>query len=292
MRLLYMALLVSGFAYSQSFSETVYFGYDSHNLSATEQAKVKRLAAALDTVNITNLMITAYCDDRGSTAYNRVLSLQRAETVAMLLAKQGAMQVGGGELPLQVGADTISQRDRNRRAEILINYLPVAKPVVTVVSSPPQPEASRVPPADSATVATVAEPIEYRRIDERDFLPGDRILLNNIQFISGKSVLVKRSERELINLLLFMQRNPNVIVEIQGHVCCIADYHKDAVDEDTYTPNLSENRAKKIYDYLIRKGIPAERMTYKGYGRQFPIPGAWEEDNKRVEILVTGMLDN
>ena len=34
---------------------------------------------------------------------------------------------------------------------------------------------------------------------------------------------------------------------------------------------LSEARAKSVYSYLIKKGITATRMTYKGYGSSTPI---------------------
>lgn len=288
MKLLYMALFISGVSFAQSVKETVYFDYNSHTLTVQESGKLDKLTALADTVLVRSVTIRAYCDDRGSDSYNHALSAQRARTVATFLNKGFEYAMAGGEIALLPG-DTLAQRDHNRRADIILNYTLQPKK-----DAPPVPAPISVNPVavDSALAVETTEPIEYRRINDRDFLPGDRILLKNIQFISGRSVLVKRSERELVNILLFMQRNPNVIVEIQGHVCCIADNHKDAVDEDTYTPNLSENRAKKIYDYLIKKGIPPQRMAYKGYGRQFPIPGGWEEENKRVEILVTGMLDD
>lgn len=288
MRLLYMALFISGVSFAQSVKETVYFDYNSHVLTTQESQKLDKLNALADTVIVRSVAIRAFCDDRGSYGYNHALSARRAGTVATFLKPRFKHAMAGGEIALVPG-DTLAQRNRNRRAEIVLEYTLRPKAYAAAI---PKPDSVHPVVNDSALTAETTEPIEYRRIDERDFLPGDRILLKNIQFISGRSVLIKRSERELINILLFMQRNPNVIVEIQGHVCCIADNHKDAVDEDTYTPNLSENRAKKIYDYLIKKGIPAQRMAYKGYGRQYPIPGGWEEENKRVEILVTGMLDD
>lgn len=288
MRLLYMALFISGVSFAQSVKETVYFDYNSHVLTKQESYKLDKLNALADTVIVRSVAIRAYCDDRGSYSYNLALSARRAGTVAAFFNKEFEYAMAGGEIALAPG-DTIAQRDHNRRTDVILNYTLKPKKAASVL---PAPISLNPVAVDSALTVETPEPIEYRRIDERDFLPGDRILLKNIQFVSGRSVLVKRSERELINILLFMQRNPNVIVEIQGHVCCIADNHKDAVDEDTYTPNLSENRAKKIYDYLIKKGIPPQRMAYKGYGRQFPIPGGWEEENKRVEILVTGMLDD
>ena len=54
---------------------------------------------------------------------------------------------------------------------------------------------------------------------------------------------------------------------------------------------LSAARARLIYEILIDKGIPAERMFWKGMGNTemiFPNAGIEEEKRKnmRVEILI------
>jgi outer membrane protein OmpA-like peptidoglycan-associated protein len=54
---------------------------------------------------------------------------------------------------------------------------------------------------------------------------------------------------------------------------------------------LSTNRAKRVYDYLLKKGINKNRMTYQGYGGTKPLV-RFEKDsedankNRRVEIKV------
>ena len=63
------------------------------------------------------------------------------------------------------------------------------------------------------------------------------------------------------------------------------------MDNDTQTMNLSENRAKLIYDFLVREGIDGNRLQYKGYGSSRPkiYPETTDEDkqaNRRVEIKV------
>lgn len=44
------------------------------------------------------------------------------------------------------------------------------------------------------------------------------------------------------------------------------DSHTDANGDDSYNMGLSEKRAKKVMEYLLFKGITAERMKAKGYG--------------------------
>jgi outer membrane protein OmpA-like peptidoglycan-associated protein len=87
-----------------------------------------------------------------------------------------------------------------------------------------------------------------------------------------------------------MRQNPNLKISIEGHVCCIKDT-PDALDIDTFEPQLSVNRAKAIYQYLTSRGIDTSRLSYIGYGRRRPMvdPELSEEDaekNRRVEIRI------
>ncbi|MCB0627733.1 MAG: OmpA family protein, partial [Saprospiraceae bacterium] len=42
--------------------------------------------------------------------------------------------------------------------------------------------------------------------------------------------------------------------------------HTDDVGTEADNQQLSEARAKAVYDYLIREGIEASRLSYKGFG--------------------------
>ncbi|KAF5033394.1 OmpA family protein [anaerobic digester metagenome] len=74
--------------------------------------------------------------------------------------------------------------------------------------------------------------------------------------------------------------NPTLEISIEGHICC------SRLDED----DLSGQRAKAIYDFLIDKGIAAERMSWKGFGHTRPLTEERTEYemqmNRRVEIRV------
>ena len=114
---------------------------------------------------------------------------------------------------------------------------------------------------------------------------GDKIKLENIIFYNMSSRVVSHSLPELYNLLCVLEENPNLKIEIQGHICC-------QTNKDTDLTYLSTQRAKVIYSYLIRNKINRTRLSFKGYGVQnpvFPIPEKDEKErdaNRRVEILI------
>ena len=57
--------------------------------------------------------------------------------------------------------------------------------------------------------------------------------------------------------------NPTLVVELMSHT--------DARGKDKANMNLSQKRAQSCVDYLVSKGIPAERMEAKGYGENQPV---------------------
>lgn len=119
---------------------------------------------------------------------------------------------------------------------------------------------------------------------------GETAVLRDLFFVGDQAVLLKASEPELPKILKFMQVNPNLKIEIAGH---INGPGMIMSEEPEWRQTLSARRAQYVYAYLLKNGIPAERMMYKGYDNTkmlFPHPAneRESEQNRRVEIRVTG----
>ena len=106
-------------------------------------------------------------------------------------------------------------------------------------------------------------------------------LKKGINFKSGSTVLTKPSFKTLDDIVKLLTKFPDVNLEIQGHT--------DNVGEDEYNMNLSQGRAQSAVDYLIRKGIPVERLRAKGFGPTKPIADNKKKTgrakNRRVELV-------
>lgn len=119
--------------------------------------------------------------------------------------------------------------------------------------------------------------------------PGERIVFAALNFIPGKTKLLKKSIPSLFELRDLLLENTSLNLEIVGHVCC--PYPDSAPDVDNLQLKLSEGRAKNIYDYLVGKGVAAERLRWSGKGDTDPLvwPEETKEDqaqNRRVELLI------
>lgn len=118
--------------------------------------------------------------------------------------------------------------------------------------------------------------------------PGEKAVLRNLFFVGDQAVLLKMSEPELPKILKFMQINSDLNVEIAGH---INKPGNPIPEPEPGEMELSINRARVVYDYLLKNGIPAKRLHYKGYGNSemmFPhaLSPKESEQNRRVEIRV------
>jgi len=73
---------------------------------------------------------------------------------------------------------------------------------------------------------------------------------------------------------------------LEGHIWKL---HTGETEEEIAEGQLlSENRAKNIQDFLIRKGISSDRLSYVGYGSDRPLPISIKNGalNRRVEIRI------
>ncbi len=122
----------------------------------------------------------------------------------------------------------------------------------------------------------------YKDVALKPIKIGEKIVLKNIFYTTDSYELVERSIVELTKLTEFLVSNPSLKIEISGHT--------DNVGTPEYNLELSANRAKSVYDYLVNEQINPERLTYKGYGETKPLSANDTEEgkaeNRRTEIEI------
>lgn len=111
---------------------------------------------------------------------------------------------------------------------------------------------------------------------------GDAIVLRGVNFNYDQAGLTVNAKVLLDGVADALIAVPNIKVEIGGH--------SDAKGTDDYNLKLSEKRGQAVVDYLIARGVPAERLTNKGYGESQPIDSNETEEgrelNRRVELKI------
>jgi flagellar motor protein MotB len=132
-------------------------------------------------------------------------------------------------------------------------------------------------------IHSVTEPF-IKRIDLSPIRVGEKLILSNVFYEFDSWKLTKESFSELNKLVKLLSDNKKIIIEIDGYT--------DAIGTDAYNLELSQKRAKSVLDYLVMKGIIAERLSFKGFGSTSPVGDNVTDNgrklNRRTEIKIIG----
>ncbi|WP_338410268.1 OmpA family protein [uncultured Flavobacterium sp.] len=264
---IFTLVCVTCFAQDQELIQSIYFDFDKYEIRSDQQTELHKFMASIDTTQIESIQIFGYCDDRGKDAYNYDLSTHRANTIKDTLLLHGIKNKiiilieGKGRILIDEDFEinVPKARSKNRRVDVLVNFIPLK------------------------TIRTVNETYAVLR---KDVIVGDKITLDKVLFEKGSSKLSRTSKTELDKIAIRLHRYPNIQIEVQGHVCCTPVYQKEAIDRATQKRELSINRSKTVYKYLISRRVNEKRLTYKGYGNTQPL-GKSPELDRRVELIIT-----
>lgn len=142
---------------------------------------------------------------------------------------------------------------------------PKATPVITPAPAPT--------PVITPKAPIVEEPAPVRPdipVDFRGFFDTDSAVLKQTAFA------------ELDAYAEFVEKVGDASVKVTGHT--------DSVGNARYNQKLSERRANAVKDYLVSKGISADRITAEGAGEASPIASNDTDEgraqNRRVVVEI------
>ncbi|MCF0215991.1 MAG: OmpA family protein [Fibrobacteraceae bacterium] len=109
-----------------------------------------------------------------------------------------------------------------------------------------------------------------------------RAELTGVTFKAGSAELVPSSLKTLDAAIAGLKRNPKAKIEIQGHT--------SSEGSEDLNDRLSGERAYSVREYMISKGIKADRLVANGYGARQPKADndteAGRKANRRIELRV------
>ena len=167
--------------------------------------------------------------------------------------------------------------------------------------------------SDHQDIQLSAHPCGYRYVIQKEIVPteitndtafvllaapfkvGDELGklfdIKPIYYQKGQYSITTESKFELDKLVVILQDNPGINVELGSHT--------DARADAAFNLKLSENRAKAAYDYVIKRGVPSNRIAYKGYGESKLVNNCKDgvncsdlqhEANRRTEFIIRKMV--
>jgi peptidoglycan-associated lipoprotein len=150
---------------------------------------------------------------------------------------------------------------------------PAPAPLAPPAPAPPvvAPPVAAAPPAPAPAPAPRPAPAEYRDVAE----------LRDILFDFDKHAIRPDAARTLDASITWLKANPSAQLLIEGHC--------DERGTNAYNLVLGERRAKAAQEYLVARGVAADRITIISYGEERPACAASTEacwaQNRRDHFL-------
>ncbi len=144
--------------------------------------------------------------------------------------------------------------------------IPAPKPAVEELPAPPAPvpstkDESKADLSSATTITTRSSFSTLKKdIKKKRSTAGKVYRLKNISYDPGGYLVEKAHGDALNEVHKLMEKNKAVIIELGSHTY--------SVGHDQTNLKLSQNRAKRAADYLIKKGIDPERIFAVGYGEE------------------------
>ncbi|HHP7242839.1 MAG TPA: OmpA family protein [Cyclobacteriaceae bacterium] len=108
------------------------------------------------------------------------------------------------------------------------------------------------------------------------------IKLENLIFATGRSDISPSSYRELDSLVTWLQGEPEVVIQLEGHT--------DFAGGDEKNMELSRDRVESVKEYLVNKGVNKKQVITKAFGGTQPLTRERTREakasNRRVEVRI------
>lgn len=93
---------------------------------------------------------------------------------------------------------------------------------------------------------------------EKEEGPVQIIDFQHINYDLDQSSIRLDAAAILDKLIVYLKENPDLMIKIESHT--------DSRSDDVYNMILSKKRSRSAFDYIVSKGIDADRITYYGFG--------------------------
>ena len=108
-----------------------------------------------------------------------------------------------------------------------------------------------------------------------------------VNFAVGRAEVTADGQRRLDAIAAFLQQNAEAQLEIHGHT--------DSTGSLRINDPLSRDRAAKVREELVKRGVSPDRLHTAGHGPRRPVATneseAGRRANRRVDLVILGVAD-
>ena len=184
-------------------------------------------------------------------------------------------RTGTNRTGLEAGTYTLEVTDE-RGCTVEAEYTILEGTAAPVVAAEPETQAAPTKPIEAVDTEVL------KTLSVSALAVGQTLRIEQLNFPADSSTITADSYAVLDEVSRFLIQNENVFIEIGGHT--------NGLPEHDYCDRLSTARAQHVAEYLYDKGVPQDRIAYRGYGKRKPVATnstvAGRRKNQRVEIKI------
>ena len=287
--ILFVVFLLTFFSASSQEQFSVFFESNKYDLTKTQSVKLSEWLSQHKEVKIVG--VHGFCDEDGSVGFNDTLAKRRIENIFRMIKDK--VQIRDDFKTRSFGEKHQLSTVKAENRKVTLFYLEpkdfvhedeiLGIKIGTQIKTKKKinyPSQISVNNPNGTKSEFKLDTIFMNQVTEAK--KGEMLKIDNLNFRINTFIVMPESRGKMYELLLVLQSNPNLKIDIQGHLCCMPI---DRLD-------LSTQRAKAIRGFLVANGIDKSQLSYQGFGSSkpiFPIPEKDEVEraaNRRVEILI------
>ncbi|MCL6258907.1 OmpA family protein [Aquiflexum sp. TKW24L] len=234
--------------------DIVYYDLDKAKIRNDAEPVLNKIAELMTKYDFLDLAVGSHTDARASVEYNRLLSGKRASAVKDYLANFGIPEnrvkidwFGKENLANDCGDNVPcpeTKHQLNRRSELVLEAFSDTNKEYDLPAS--------LFGKDLCDESSLFEQIQ----NEMNSIPA-------VYFDFDKSTIRAVHEKDLERVTLVMKKLKNLQLYLSGHT--------DQRGNEDYNLKLAERRAKAVMEYLVQRGVDANRIEYQWFGKSLPI---------------------
>jgi outer membrane protein OmpA-like peptidoglycan-associated protein len=128
----------------------------------------------------------------------------------------------------------------------------------------------------------IIAPVDERQFAVENVPEGIRLTVKNIGFMPDSADFLPSEQSRIDLIAQTLSRVSGRFFLVEGHTAAVSRPNEEM--------ELSIQRAKRVIEELVRRGIPEEKFAYKGWGGTRPVADNSTEEgrssNRRVEITI------
>ena len=219
--------------------------------------------------------------EKARSDYSALQAQPQATQLAALETKDAGDWLAKADKAYRDGAD---QKDVDQLAYLTQQRIELANQTVALRDAEDQLKNTSAQRAQARLDARTAQLNKLKgELNAKQTSRGTMVSFGDVLFDLDRAELKPGAMGNVQNLAGFLQQNPERKVIVEGYT--------DSSGSASYNQSLSERRADAVRMALLSQGVSPDRVTTRGYGKEYPVSSnatpAGRAMNRRVEVTIS-----